>query len=139
MYLSATLDQGLSHSDIVYTIHFDAHPAAAKRADFPTLALPEQHLIRRACLPIGTGAKPNQFFCDCIPVHFGLPVVHVGATSGYGGGNNEHDESFGGAMHASTANVLGEGPPERRSRAGSRQAQLAGGPVERHVRSQDVL
>jgi len=30
--------------------------------------------------------------------------------------------------HGDTPNVLGEGPPERRSRGGNREAQLLGGP-----------
>lgn len=33
-----------------------------------------------------------------------------------------------GAVHRVTSNVLGEGPPERRSRVGDREAQLLGGP-----------
>ena len=34
-----------------------------------------------------------------------------------------------------TPNVLAEGPPERRSRVGNREAQLLGGPLEAMVRA----
>jgi len=97
--LSATLDEGLSHCDIDYTIDFDAHSTSAKWTNLPATARPEHHFIRRACLPIGAGTDPNQFLCHCIPVHLGLGIVHMGTTRRNRGGYDEHDQYFGGAEH----------------------------------------